>query len=67
MPPDTLGRLLCDCLRDEFPVCDFDMELPATDGGSEPVECHCIAIDSSQPERVRDAIKRRLWLARSVR
>ncbi len=59
-----LGRLLCDCLRKEFPVYDFDLELPAMDGGNAPVECRCIAIDSSQPERVRDAIKERLWLTR---
>lgn len=62
----SLGELLCECLRDEFPVCAFDMKLPGTDGVGEPVECRCIAIDSSQPERVRDAIRKRLWLARHV-
>jgi len=60
----TLGRSLCDCLGDEFPVGTFEMALPATDENNSPVECLCIAIDSSQPERVRDAIKQRLWLAR---
>jgi hypothetical protein len=59
-----LVRSLCDCLRDEFPVYTFDMELPATVGNSTPAECSCIAVDSSQPERVRDAIKKRLWLVR---
>lgn len=62
----TLCELLCECLRNEFPVCDFDMELPGIEEAGAPVECHCIAIDSSQSERVRDAIKKRLWLGRQV-
>jgi hypothetical protein len=40
------------------------MNLPGSGQGDAPVECYCIAIDSSQPERVRDAIKERLWLTR---
>jgi len=64
LPRGGDSRALSQSLRDEFPVCAFDLELPATDGNGAAVECLCIAIDSSQPERVRDAIKRWLWLAR---
>jgi hypothetical protein len=55
---------LCDCLRNEFPICDFDLELPAMSESGPPVRRRCIVIDCSPPERVRDAIKRHLWPAR---
>lgn len=60
----ALAEQLCEILRDEFPVCVLDADLPAANGRDAMVQCLCIAIDSSRPERVRDAIKARLWLSR---
>lgn len=58
----AVGALLCECLRREFRIDTVDVGLP---NGTEAVaEYLCIAIDSSQPERVRDAIKERLWQTR---
>ena len=58
----AVGALLCECLRREFRIDTADVVLPnGTDGVAEYL---CIAIDSSQPERVRDAIKERLWQTR---
>jgi hypothetical protein len=55
---------LCDHLRNQFPVCLCEIPVPGLDAGSRQTDCLGIAIDSSQPERVRDAIKERLWLMR---
>jgi hypothetical protein len=51
----STADLLCERLRREFPVSAVEAVVP---------EYVCIAIDCSQPERVRDAIKERLWLTR---
>ncbi len=63
---ETLRGSLCECLRSEFPVHVCDAQLPETDPTGGSVECLCLAIDCSQPERVRDAIKKHLWLARPL-
>ena len=57
-----LGDLLCEGLRREFRVLAFTVAPP--DGTASAVEYLCIATDSSQPERVRDAIKEQLWRTR---
>ena len=61
---DVPAGPLCEHLRNEFSVhfCEIPLHTPDRLGG--PAECLCIAIDCSQPERVRDAIRERLWLAR---
>jgi len=59
----ALGDLLREDLASRFPVAAFEMMLSEPDGG-DPMIYLCIAIDSSQPETVRDAIKERLWLTR---
>jgi hypothetical protein len=56
--------LLCEHLQSEFSVRIFDMELPSRNGTDDPATYRCLAIDSSRPETVRDAIKERLWPAR---
>ena len=58
----AVGALLCECLRHEFRIDTADVVLPS--GTDTVAEYLCIAIDSSQPERVRDAIKERLWRTR---
>lgn len=59
----AMGRLLCECLRREFRISLHEIALPtARTGGA--TEYLCLAVDSSQPERVRDAIKERLWRTR---
>jgi hypothetical protein len=55
---------LCESLHREFPMSSFETVLPGHNGADGPAEYLCIAIDCSQPERVRDAIKERLWLTR---
>jgi hypothetical protein len=59
----ALGNLLCQGLRREFRTLAFDV---ASAGASENggTKYRCLAVDSSQPERVRDILKRQLWLAR---
>jgi hypothetical protein len=59
----ALGDLLREDLACRFPVVAFEMVLSKPDGTG-PMEYLCIAIDSSQPEAVRDAIKERLWHTR---
>jgi len=59
----AVGDLLREDLACRFPVAAFEMVLSEPDGAG-PVEYLCLAIDSSQPEAVRDAIKERLWLTR---
>ncbi len=59
----AIGDLLCECLRREFRISTHEIALPI--GGSGGLtEYLCLAVDSSQPERVRDAIKERLWRTR---
>ena len=59
----ALGRQLCDWVGREFRIVAFDLALPPQDGAG-PEACYlCIAIDSSQPETVRDVLKERLWPA----
>ncbi len=61
----AIGDLLCECLRGEFRISLHDIALPtARTGGA--TEYLCLAVDSSQPERVRDAIKERLWRMRQT-
>jgi hypothetical protein len=60
--PAAWCDLLCEDLRREFRIATHDLALPDGIGGA--IETLCIAIDSSQPERVRDAIKERLWSTR---
>jgi hypothetical protein len=60
----SIGALLYESLRREFPVSIFGASLPGHDANDDSVEHLCIAIDCSQPERVRDAIKERLWRTR---
>jgi len=55
---------LCKSLHREFSMSAFEVSLPRRNGTDGPAECLCIAVDCSQPERVRDAIKERLWLTR---
>ena len=55
---------LCKRLRREFFLAAFEVSLPGQDGTEGSAEHLCIVIDCSQPERVRDAIKEQLWLAR---
>jgi len=59
----AVGRQLCDWLGREFRITAFDLALPPQDRAGAPAEYLCIAIDSSQPETVRDALKERLWPA----
>jgi len=68
-PTDSAARAairtyLCKSLHREFSVSAFEVSVPGHNGTEGPAEYLCIAIDCSQPERVRDAIKERLWLAR---
>ncbi len=63
--PTAVGDLLCECLRREFRISLHEMTLP-TEGTGAAAEYLCLAIDSSQPERVRDAIKERLWRMRQT-
>jgi hypothetical protein len=58
-----LGQQLCEWLSREFRIMAFDLALPPRDKGSATGGCLCIAIDSSQPETVRDVLKERLWPA----
>ena len=60
----ALGDLLGECLRREFRVATHDITLPLVGAAGGPAEYLCLAIDSSQPERVRDTIKERLWRIR---
>jgi len=60
----ALGRQLCDWLGREFRIAAFDLALPPRDMAGSIAQYLCIAIDSSQPETVRDALKERLWPAR---
>ena len=60
----ALGDLLCEGLRGEFCVATGEVALPPSAGTGGAVDALGIAIDSSQPERVRDAIKERLWQTR---
>lgn len=57
----TIDARLCEHLRREFRISAEKVLLPPTDGNGGEVEYLCLAIDSSQPERVRDAIKECLW------
>jgi hypothetical protein len=59
-----LGRQLCDWLGQEFRIAAFDLALPLRDKDGSTAGYLCIAIDSSQPEMVRDVLKERLWPAR---
>ncbi len=59
----TLGQQLCDWLGREFRIAAFDLPLPPRDMAGPPIDYLCIAIDSSQPETVRDVLKERLWPA----
>jgi hypothetical protein len=59
----AVGRQLCHWLGREFPILVFDLTTPQDRAGT-AVEYLCIAVDSSQPERVRDVLKERLWPAR---
>lgn len=61
----ALAASLYESLRRDFSVSVFEAALPGHNGTDGPVDYLCIAIDCSQPERVRDAIKERLWLTRS--
>jgi hypothetical protein len=61
----AVGDLLCECLRREFRISVHEIALP-TDGTGAAAEYFCLAIDSSQPERVRDALKERLWRTRQT-
>ncbi len=58
----AVGARLCECLQGEFHISTQAIALPSTGGGA--AEYLCLAVDSSQPERVRDAIKEHLWQAR---
>lgn len=60
----TLGELLCACLGREFSISSFDIASPRPNEIGGPARYLCIAIDSSRPETVRDAIKERLWATR---
>ncbi len=60
----TLGELLCACLGREFPIASFDVASPQPSEVGGPAGYLCLAVDSSRPERVRDAIKERLWATR---
>ncbi len=55
----ALGRQLCEWLGREFRILAFDLTLPRGRNGA--AEYLCIAVDSSQPETVRDVLKERLW------
>ncbi len=59
----AISALLCECLRREFRLSMHEIALPMGGSGG-AAEYLCIAIDSSQPERVRDVIKERLWRTR---
>jgi hypothetical protein len=56
------GRQLCEWLGREFRILAFDLTLPGDRTGT-VAEHLCIAIDSSQPETVRDVLKERFWPA----
>ena len=58
------NHLLCQGLRREFRILAFDIPSAGPSEKDGATEYCCIAIDSSQPERVRDIIKQQLWLAR---
>jgi hypothetical protein len=60
----SVGACLCESLHREFSVSSFETALPGRNSADGPAEYLCIVIDCSQPERVRDAIKERLWLTR---
>jgi hypothetical protein len=60
----SLSNLLCQGLRREFRIEAFDIPAAGTGSPNNTTEYCCIAIDSSQPERVRDVIKQQLWLTR---
>jgi len=60
----SVAAFLCESLHREFPMCVSGAGLPGHNGTDGSAEYLCIAIDCSQPERVRDAIKERLWLMR---
>ena len=44
----------------------FEVVLPPPDGTGRTTAYLCLAVDSSQPERVRDALKERLWRTRPM-
>jgi hypothetical protein len=60
----AVGARLCECLRREFCLSTQAIMLPPMNEGGGAAEYLCLAIDSSQPERVRDAIKEHLWRTR---
>jgi hypothetical protein len=59
--PDAtaLGALLRACLDREFPT--SVLHIAPADGSGSGAGYLCLAVDSSRPERVRDAIKECLW------
>ncbi len=59
----ALGQQLCEWLGREFRIAAFDLTLPPRARAGITAEYLCIAIDSSQPETVRDVLKERLWPA----
>jgi hypothetical protein len=59
----ALGRQLCDRLGRKFRITAFELALPPRAAAGPPTKYFCIAIDSSQPEAVRDILKERLWPA----
>ncbi|MCL5279192.1 MAG: PD-(D/E)XK nuclease family protein [Planctomycetes bacterium] len=58
----ALGWQLCEWLGREFRILALDLTLPRDQAGT-AAEYFCVAIDSSQPETVRDVLKERLWPA----
>jgi hypothetical protein len=61
----ALGAMLRACLDREFPT--SILHIAPADGGGRGAGYLCLAVDSSRPERVRDAIKERLWRLRPSR
>ena len=59
----VLGRQFCEWLGREFRILAFDLALPPRVRSGTTASYLCIAIDSSQPETVRDVLKERLWPA----
>jgi hypothetical protein len=60
----SMATFLSEQLRREFSVSVSEAALPGRNGVNGPTDYFCLTIDCSQPERVRDAIKERLWLMR---
>jgi hypothetical protein len=63
-PAGEISHLLSQGLRRKFRIEVFDLPPAGVSRKNGPAEYCCIAVDSSQPERVRDVIKQQLWLAR---